>query len=391
MRVLGMISGTSHDGIDAAVVDLDLDAGGSGPERALRLRMVGTDTISYDPGLRARLVAAMPPEPSTVDEVCRLDTAIGQAFAEVAATMIERHGALDLISSHGQTVYHWVEGDHALGSLQLGQPAWIAERTGTPVVADLRLRDITAGGHGAPLVPLLDEWLLAGSAEPAASLNLGGISNVTIVRPDGPSIAYDIGPANALVDAVVQDRGLDPRGFDTAGSIAAGGRVDSELLQQLLADPYYRRPAPKSTGKEHFNLAYVRDQVADRRITDADLIATLTRLSAETVAHELVAAGVRRVIAAGGGTRNPVLMGWLAELAEGVEVTNTDELGIPADTKEAIAFALMGWCSWHGLPGNVPSATGASGPRILGALIPGRQPLRLPEPLESLPGLVIER
>ncbi|OYN97073.1 anhydro-N-acetylmuramic acid kinase [Propionibacteriaceae bacterium ES.041] len=385
MRVLGLISGTSHDGIDAAVVELTHSAD------VLRMRVVGTDSVPYAAALRARLVAALPPAPSTVDELTELDTLIGQAFAEVAVTMADRHGPLDLICSHGQTVFHWVERGRALGSLQLGQPAWIAERTGVPVVADVRLRDITAGGQGAPLVPILDELLLADADEPAAALNLGGIANVTVVRPGWPSIAYDIGPANALVDAVVQDRELDPHGYDTDGRLAAAGTVDSALLQHLLADPYYAEPAPKSTGKEHFHLAYVREQVGDRQLSDADLVATLTRLTAETVGRDLAGLGVRRVVAAGGGTANPLLMGWLAEVAAGVEIVTTDALGIPADAKEAIAFALIGWCSWHGLPGNVPSATGAEAPRVLGALIPGKEPLRLPEPLESLPGLVIER
>lgn len=385
MRVLGLISGTSHDGIDAAVVEFTATG------ESLRLRVVSTDSIPYAAELRARLVAALPPAPSSVDELTRLDTLIGQAFAEVAATMAERHGPLDLICSHGQTVFHWVEQGRALGSLQLGQPAWIAERTGVPVVADVRLRDLAAGGQGAPLVPILDELLLADSGEPAAALNLGGIANVTVVRPGRPSLAYDIGPANALVDAVIQDRGLDPHGYDRDGQLAAAGSVDSELLRQLLADPYYAEPAPKSTGKEHFHLAYIREQRGDRQLSDADLVATLTRLTAETVGRELAATGVRRVVAAGGGTANPVLMRWLAEVAPGVEIVTTDALGIPADAKEAIAFALIGWCSWHGLAGNVPSATGASGPRVLGALIPGREPLRLPEPLESLPRLVIER
>ncbi|OYO23455.1 anhydro-N-acetylmuramic acid kinase [Enemella dayhoffiae] len=386
MHVLGMISGTSHDGIDAAVVEF-----GPGGSDRVGLRVVGSDSVPYAPELRARLVAALPPARSGVDELCRLDTLIGQAFADVAQSMAERHGPLQLISSHGQTVFHWVQDDHALGTLQIGQPAWIAERTGVPVVADLRARDVAAGGHGAPLVPLLDELLLAGSTGPAAALNLGGIANLTLVRPGRPSVAHDIGPANALVDAVVQDRGLDPNGYDTDGRIAAGGRVDSELLQQLLADPYYRLPAPKSTGKEHFHLAYVTEQVGDRTVSDTDLVATLTRLTAETVAADLRRAGVRRVVAAGGGCENPTLIGWLTELCPGVELIRTEQLGIPAATKEAVAFALLGWCTWHGMPGNVASATGASGPRVLGAITPGRDPLRLPEPLQLPPRWEIRR
>lgn len=375
MRILGMISGTSHDGIDAAVVDFEPAAD------RLRVRIVHGASTPYAPELRARIVAALPPAATTMDEACRLDTLIGQAFADAAAAAVEVAGPVDAVASHGQTLFHWVEGGRALGSLQLGQPAWVAERLGVPVVSDLRLRDVAAGGHGAPLVPILDELLLAGFGEPAAALNLGGISNVTVVAPGRPSVAYDIGPANALVDAVVQDRCLDPAGYDTGGRIAAVGRVDAALLERLRAEPYYALPAPKSTGKELFNLAYVREAVGQAALTDADLVATLTRLTADVVGAELRHTGVRRVVAAGGGCANPTLMKWLAEAAAPAAVETTDALGVPADTKEAVAFALMGWCTLHGLPGNVPSATGARGPRVLGSITPGAEPLRLPEPV----------
>ncbi|GAB3707707.1 anhydro-N-acetylmuramic acid kinase [Mariniluteicoccus flavus] len=383
MRVLGMISGTSHDGIDAAVVDFTLDGD------RLRAAVVHGSSTEYAPELRSRIVASLPPRATTMDEVCRLDTLVGQAFADVAVGVAQEVGGVDAIASHGQTMFHWVDGGHAFGSLQLGQPAWIAERTGVPVIADLRLRDVAAGGHGAPLVPILDELLLAGMGEPAAALNLGGISNVTVVAPGKPSIAYDIGPANALVDAVVQDRGLDPRGYDADGRLAAAGTVDASVLARFLDEPYYALPAPKSTGKELFHLAYVDEKLAGATISDADLVATLTRLTAEVVGRDLRAAGVRRVVAAGGGCANPVLMRWLAEMAHPVAVETTDALGIPTATKEAIAFALLGWCTLHGLPGNVPSATGAAGSRVLGSITPGRDPLRLPDPVESLPSLEI--
>lgn len=390
MKVLGMISGTSHDGIDAALVDLEGPRASGDDAGVLTARVLSTTSVPYDPALRARLVAALPPADCSAAELCALDTLIGQAFADVAAQVAGAE-AIDLVGTHGQTIYHWVTDGHARGTLQIGQPAWIAEALGVPVVADLRSRDVAAGGHGAPLVPLLDEWLLADSPAPAASLNLGGIANVTLVRPDAPSTAYDLGPANALVDAVVHDLGLDANGYDTDGRLAARGEVDADLLASLLADPYYRQPAPKSTGKEYFNLDHVRAHTAGRAIEPADLVATLTRLTAEVVGAELRAAGVQRVVAAGGGCDNPVLMAWIAEVAGPIEMVRTDSLGLPAAAKEAIAFALLAWCTWHGLPGNVPSATGASGPRVLGALLPGRGPLRLPEPLPRLPRLVIAR
>jgi anhydro-N-acetylmuramic acid kinase len=387
MRVLGMISGTSHDGIDAALVDftpVDFTAGDGG---VLEGRVEFTASTPYPADLRARLAAALPPAPTTLAEVCELDTLIGQSFAEAAAAAIERAGPVDLVVSHGQTVYHWVEGGHALGTLQIGQPAWIAERTGVPVLSDVRVRDITAGGHGAPLVSVLDTLLLAGHPGSAAALNLGGISNITVVRgPRGPA-AYDIGPANALIDAVVASRGLNGRGFDEDGRLAASGRVDERLLGVLLDEPYYGLPAPKSTGKELFHLGYVEDAIAraGHRPGDADLVATLTELTVRTVARDVLAAGVDLLVVSGGGCRNPVIMNGLRDALAGVTVVPSDDFGAPADDKEAIAFALIGWCTAHGLPGTVPAGTGARAPRVLGTLTPGAGPLVLPEPIARPP------
>ncbi|WP_250564484.1 anhydro-N-acetylmuramic acid kinase [Sphaerisporangium fuscum] len=369
-----MISGTSHDGIDVALVDF------APTGDTLTGVVEHTATTPYPPALRARLVKALPPAATTLAEVCELDTLIGQSFAQAAATAIQQAGPVDLIVSHGQTVYHWVEGAHALGTLQIGQPAWIAERTRTPVLSDVRIRDITAGGHGAPLVSLLDALLLAAHPSTAAALNLGGISNMTVVRGPDDLVAYDIGPAGALVDAVVTSRGLNPRGFDEDGRIAAAGTLDQRLLDVLLDDPYYRLPAPKSTGKEHFNLAYLDDVIAKAglRPGDADLVATLTELTVRTVAREVTAAGADLLVASGGGSRNPVLMDGLRRALPGVTVTFSDAYGAPADDKEAIAFALIGWHTMHGLPGAVPAGTGARAPRMLGTLTPGGGPLTLP-------------
>lgn len=381
MRVLGMISGTSHDGIDAAVVDFALDGD------TLHGRVLHGSTTPYSADLRARLLAALPPAPTTLAEVCRLDTLVGQEFAVVAARVADRVGGVDLVVSHGQTVFHWVDGGHALGTLQIGQPAWIAERTGAPVLADVRIRDIVAGGHGAPLVSVLDALLLAGRAGTAAALNLGGIANVTVVRPDGSLVAYDTGPANALVDAVVTADGLDPAGYDTDGRLAAAGQVDEALLAVLLDDPYYRLPPPRSTGKEHFHLPYVREAVARAGTSPApaDLVRTLTELTVRTVVDEVRRQQATFLAVSGGGWHNPVLLGGIRAGLPGVEVVATDELGAPTDDKEAIAFALIGWSTVHGLPGTVPGGTGARAPRVLGALTPGADPLRLPEPLAAPP------
>ncbi|QFY10862.1 anhydro-N-acetylmuramic acid kinase [Nonomuraea phyllanthi] len=387
MRVLGMISGTSHDGIDVAVVDFRLTGG------LLEGRVGHTASTPYPAELRARLIEALPPARTTLAEVCELDTLIGQSFAAAAASAIALGGPVDLVVSHGQTVYHWVEGAHALGTLQIGQPAWIAERTGVPVLSDVRIRDITAGGHGAPLVSVLDGLLLGAHEGGAGALNLGGIANMTVVR-GGELYAYDIGPANALIDAVVTSRALNPRGFDEDGRIAASGRVDAKLLDVLLDEPYYGLPAPKSTGKELFHLGYVEAALAQvgHEVTGADLVATLTELTVRTVADDVRAAEVGALVVSGGGCRNPVIMDRLRAALPGVDVAPSDDYGAPSDDKEAIAFALIGWLTAHGLPGTVPGGTGARAARVLGTLTPGAGPLALPAPVAEPPrSLVLTR
>jgi anhydro-N-acetylmuramic acid kinase len=387
MRVLGMISGTSHDGIDVAVVDFALSGG------VLHGRVGYTASTPYPASLRERLMRTLPPAPLTFAEACALDTLIGQVFAEVAVDAVERGGPVDLICSHGQTVYHWVEGRVVLGTLQLGQPAWIAERVGVPVVADVRIRDIVAGGQGAPLVSLMDTMLLAGLSGRPAGLNLGGIANMTVLRPlttpDGAPLAFDTGPANALIDAAAI-RATDGRlSYDAEGALAATGTVHSGLLDDLLDEPYYRLAAPKSTGKELFNADYL-DRALARfpDVSDIDVLATVTALTARTVADEVRRHGVDTLVASGGGCDNPTLMAMLASELPGVRLTTTAEFGAPTDTKEAIAFALLGWHTAHGLPGTVPSATGASAGRILGAIVPGAGALRLPEPVGVAPAVL---
>lgn len=365
MKVLGLISGTSHDGIDAAVVDFALDGD------VLHGHVTAATSTPYDPALRARIRAALPPAATTLAEVCALDTLIGQAFAEAAAAA----PPVDAVCSHGQTVYHMVDGTRALGTLQIGQPAWIAERLGVPVVSDVRIRDITAGGQGAPLVSYLDTLLLAGLPGRPAALNLGGIANITLPG----RLAWDTGPANALIDAAVLRTGAHPAGYDVDGALAARGRVDDELLADLLAEPYYRLPPPKSTGKELFHDGYL-DAALARPIEAADLIATLTALTARTVADAVRGAGVDTLVVSGGGVANPTLMAMLGAELPGVRLVPSVELGAPRDAKEAIAFALIGWQTLHGLPGTLPACTGASGPRVLGTITPGADPLRLPAP-----------
>lgn len=370
MRVLGLMSGTSHDGIDSAVVDWSPDGD------VLTGAVEHTGTRPYEGWLRERIAGALPPGPADMAEVCRLDTLVGQAFADAA----EACGPVDLICSHGQTMFHWVEDGRVRGTLQLGQPAWIAERTGVPVVSDLRARDVAAGGQGAPLVSYLDLLLLDGLPGPSGALNLGGIANLT-VRDAGT--AYDTGPASALMDAAVSAATGAP--YDEDGRLAASGEVHEGLLADLLAEPYYRAPPPKSTGKELFHPGYLAGKTSPYRPALPDLLATLAALTAETVAAEIRRHRLETVVVSGGGVRNPVLMAMLAARAGDTRIVPSDELGVPADAKEAIAFSLFGWLAAHGLPATVPGCTGASGPRLLGAITPGAGALRLPEPLGEGP------
>lgn len=381
LTVIGMISGTSYDAIDAAVADLSL----AGDEIICRPR--GLYSEDLPDSLRARIAAALPPHATTMEEVCRLDTELGQLFGSVAASANEKlaGGTADLVVSHGQTVFHWVDGDHPLGTLQLGSAAWVAERTGVATVSDLRTRDITRGGHAAPLASTLDALLVLADGARRGSLNLGGISNITVRNAAGDVIAYDIGPASALMDSAVVDATGGAARMDTDGALAARGTVHPELLERLLAEPYYRLPAPKSTGKELFHADYVRDAIGDLRISTEDLLATLTELTARLVADACRDYDLAELVVAGGGVRNPTLMRRITELSVPTRPRTIDEFGLPAQGKEAYLFALLGYLSAHGLPGTIPSATGARIGSILGSFTPGAGPLRLPEPATIAP------
>jgi anhydro-N-acetylmuramic acid kinase len=375
MRVIGLMSGTSYDAIDAAAADLRLDG-----DRIV-LQPLGLISRPCDDDLRAAIAAALPPATTSLADVCRLDTGIGQAFAGIAEHAVEQlcGGHADLIVSHGQTVFHWVDEGAVRGTLQLGQPAWIAEATGTTVVSDLRSRDVAAGGQGAPLVSIFDVLWLQGRPGTPVALNLGGIANITVVPPTGAPLAFDTGPANALIDAVVRE--LTGSDFDADGVMAARGRVHEGLFERLLAEPYYRRAAPKSTGKELFHLGYLAEKMAGLpEIAPDDVVATVTALTARTVAEAVHSYDGTEVLAAGGGIRNPVLMHLLKRELAGIPLLSTDELGLPSVAKEAYAFAVLGFLTMNGLAGTVPSCTGARHASVLGSITPGRGPLPISPP-----------
>lgn len=387
MIVIGLSSGTSADGIDVAAARLELEAGGE----LVRLVPLGFRTTPYSNPLREAIRGALPPAATTMETVCRLDTRIGQEFAAAARSGIEEFtdGRADLVASHGQTLFHWADGNAVHGTLQLGQPAWITEATGLPVVSDLRVADVAAGGQGAPLASTLDLLLLGGRTEPTAALNLGGIANVTVVRDNQPPRAFDTGPANALIDAaarLVTDGRAD---FDADGALARAGRPDPALLERLLAEPYYRLTPPKTTGLELFGPDHLRAALklaaSPGRPSDGDLLATLVELTAVTVADALRPFGVGEVLASGGGTRNPVLMERLAARLAPARLDSSERLGLDGDAKEAYLFALIGFLSWNGLAGSVPDCTGARRAPVAGRLTPGAEPLRMPEPAPVAP------
>jgi len=374
MRIIGMMSGTSYDAIDAAAADIRLE------QDTVVLTPLGLVSRGYPADLQAAIAAALPPAATTLERVCRLDTGIGQAFAELADRANNElcDGKADLVASHGQTVFHWVDGGAVLGTLQIGQPAWIAERTGCPVVGDFRPRDVAAGGQGAPLVSIFDVLWLRGRPGVAVAVNLGGIANITVAGSD--PIAFDTGPANALIDAAITHQSAGALTFDRDGKLAAAGRVRPELLERLLAEPYYRRPAPKSTGKELFHLDHLMRALDGLpQLPDEDVIATLTMLTARTVADAVRQVGATELIASGGGTLNPTLMAMLRGELPGIGVSTSDQLGLPSAAKEALAFAVLGFLTAHGLPGTIPSCTGARHASVLGSVTPGRHGLPRPD------------
>jgi anhydro-N-acetylmuramic acid kinase len=374
IRIAGMMSGTSYDAVDVAVAEFEQDGA------VLRCRPVGMIGTPLDQPTRSAIAALLPPNSTDIGTVCRLDTELGRLFGRAAARAISEFGPVDLVVSHGQTVFHWVENREALGTLQLGSPAWIAEATGAPVLSDLRTRDIARGGQGAPLAAMFDAMLVLSDRVARGSLNLGGIANITVADPE--VIAYDLGPASALMDLAVSRATGGAERMDTDGRRASRGAVDHQLLDRLLAEPYYRLPPPKSTGKELFDADYLDRMVDDKPIDLDDLVATVTELTAELVARACRQHRLAELVVAGGGVRNPTLMARIAELV-GVPVRSIAEFGMPAQAKEAYLMALIGYLSWFGLPGTLASATGASS--LLGSFTPGPGPLSLPDPRTVAP------
>ncbi|MCS6775152.1 MAG: anhydro-N-acetylmuramic acid kinase [Chloroherpetonaceae bacterium] len=382
MKIIGLMSGTSVDGIDAALLEIH----GAPPE--LHWRLLAFVCVPWEPVLRHAILDVCRPD-APVQQVTVLHFLVGEFLADAARQAADAGGValseIDAIASHGQTVWHQPEAlqigpYRARGTLQIGEPAVIAARTGCRVVADFRVADMALGGEGAPLVPFVDHMLFASTQETRVVLNLGGIANVTWLPAGGDLntvLAFDTGPANMLIDRVTQvvTGGQEP--FDRDGVLGARGTPDRDLIADLLAHPFFEKPPPKSTGREMFGVAFA-DRFLSlakiRRLSGEDTIATATALTAESVAlafrRWLLPQGpVETVILGGGGTHNRTLVRMLADQLTPSRLTTHGALGVPDDAKEALAFAIMGHETLCGRACNVPAATGATGPAVLGKII----------------------
>ncbi|HSJ05165.1 MAG TPA: anhydro-N-acetylmuramic acid kinase [Longimicrobiales bacterium] len=379
MLVIGLMSGTSLDGIDAALVEFD------GTVDAPDWRLLAFIEIPYAPGQRSAIhdgiVAGGAPS------LCRLHADMGEWLAEAALRVCREHGVdvadVAVIGSHGQTIWHEPPAGGRRGAtLQLGCPATIAERTGIPVISDFRSRDMAAGGEGAPLVPWVDRLLFSHPSRKRVLQNIGGMANLTWLPPRGsdePILAFDTGPGNALIDAAVYLATDGALTYDTDGAWANAAEPDEALLAELLAHPFLHRDPPKSTGREVFGRPFV--QALAERLAPATrdawgaLVCTLTEFTARTITDAidkwLVPRGVDEIILTGGGAQNPALVDRIRARVTAPVHADAAALGLQPAAKEALAFAALAWAHVLGVPGNVPEATGAAGPRVLGSRTPG--------------------
>lgn len=354
MRVAGVMSGTSLDGIDVAVVEV----------RGRTVETIGFQSTPYSEAVRQAILAVSNTGTHTA-AISRLNFELAELYARALLRAIKRWGPVQLIGCHGQTVYH----EGRSNTLQLGEPAVIVERTGVPVVSNFRARDIAAGGQGAPLVPFVDYLLFRHPKRTRIALNIGGIANITVIPPNARPediLAFDTGPGNMVIDALAREYSKGRLTCDRGGKIAEAGRVNTALLDELMKDPYYRQKPPKSAGREQYGAEFVA-RLQAKRLPPAEVIATATVLTAATIAASI---GETRgdLIVSGGGVHNPQIMGHLAAFLPAMTISTSTDHGIDADAKEAIAFAILATQTWRRKPGNLPAATGARHPVVLGSI-----------------------
>ena len=378
MRVVGLMSGTSADGVDAAVVEIS----------SRKVQLLAFDTFMYPASLRRQILGLCRPESARLDDICHYNFVLGEVFADAVINLCSKSGiclgSIDLIGSHGQTIYHQPSGKRygrktIRSTLQIGEPSVIAQRTGITTVADFRPRDMAAGGEGAPLVPYADYVLFKHKRLARAVQNIGGIANVTFL-PGGCTqddiIAFDTGPGNMVIDGIVHLITGGRKRYDAGGKMAAQGSMDKPLLNEMLLHPFLRRRPPKSTGREEFGADFVErvyHQAGKKGLADADIVATVTALTAKSIAqayHRFLKTMPDELILCGGGSHNRTLVGMLHGELPDVKMLSTDDFGISVDAKEAVSFAILAWATIKGMAGNVPTATGAERPVILGKIVP---------------------
>lgn len=384
-RVIGMMSGTSLDGLDAACCRVTTPTA-SDPFGG-QVEVESFVTRSYDSEIRQRLVAVCDDETGTVDEVCRLNVALAEAFADAARAAWREAGYkavdIDLIASHGQSIWHIPDEEVLPGTdrrsrstLQIGDGCFIAERTGITTASDFRMADVAAGGHGAPLAPFADATLFSDDETFRSIQNIGGIGNCTLLPPSltrEDVRAFDTGPGNMVIDAVVEILTNGERTFDEDGELAAAGTPDPSLVAEFLDDSYFKEEPPKSTGREYFGHNYARQFIKSSReqgLADEDIVASATLLTVRSIAdaYERFSSDYPdEVYISGGGAYNPTLMAMLDEVIN-APVARLRDLGVDGDEKEALLFALLGATRLADVPNNVPSATGADRPVVMGKL-----------------------
>jgi anhydro-N-acetylmuramic acid kinase len=365
---LGMISGTSVDGVDAVICRFG----------ARECEVVAAQTFAYPPAIERRIQQLIGRGQGSLAEIGAIDVAVGRFFADCAVALIKaaslRPDEIEAIGHHGQTIWHQPDPPEAF-SWQLGDPNSVAVITGIDTVADLRGQDMAVGGQGAPIVPAFHQWLFASDDSTRVILNLGGIANLTLLAPGRDVLGFDTGPANTLLDAWTR-RCLD-RPFDDGGQWAASGRPDEALLNVLLDEPYFAMPAPKSTGRERFNETWLKQKLAtiDRQVSEENVAATLVEFSARTVSDAIATLGLGRyeLVACGGGARNATLMRRISDLA-GQEAVSTADFGLDPDWVEAAAMAWLARARRELTAGNVPTVTAAREARVLGGLYSGAGP-----------------
>ncbi len=385
-NVVGLMSGTSCDGIDACLAKIT----GNGLSTVVDL--IGFEMYPYKNEIRELIFEASCQETGTVDKICQLNFILGKLFADAARQIAGKLSiplsAVDIIGSHGQTIYHVSSlkennDQEVRSTLQIGEPSVIAQETGVTTVADFRTRDIAAGGEGAPLVPYADFVLFGRDGIGRAVQNIGGISNVTFLPADGnikEIIAFDNGPGNMIIDRfaeIITDGSLK---YDRNGELASKGKLNQDLLERLCTHPYLPKPPPKSTGREDFGIQFSDDLYKELRLDNIDVhdaIATITVFTAKSISDSYrkfiqPCYKIDEVIISGGGVRNPVLFQFLKDYLGDIEIRKVDDFGIPSDAKEALAFAILANETVSGNPGNVPSATGAKESVVLGKIIPGK-------------------